>query len=155
MTDLALSLHELPPSAVSAILDVLQTVYEPGVPALAVLIFDREGVVSMGEITVSDTETQLVAKVTALDSEGHETTFDAAPTWESSDDSVATCRPDADGYTCAFDIGAPGSAAITCTGIEDSSGEDVSIISSGLINVTAGDAVVGSIDFAITAPETP
>jgi hypothetical protein len=103
----------------------------------------------MGEITVSDTEANLTAKVTALDAEGHETTFDATPTWQSSDDSVASVTPSADGYTASFEIGAPGSAVITVTGIENSSGEDVEIVSTGLINVTAGDAVVGSVEFAL------
>lgn len=105
----------------------------------------------MGEVTVKDTETALVAMVTALDSEGHETTFDEIPTWSSSDESVAVCRPTSDGYNCEFDIGAPGSAVITVTGVETGSGERVEIVSTGLINVTAGDAVVGSVEFSVAA----
>ena len=103
----------------------------------------------MGEITVKDTETQLTARVTALDSEGHETTFDDTPTWSSSDESVASVHAVEDGYTATFDIGGPGSAVITVTGIENSSGEPVEIVSTGLINVMAGDAVVGSVEFEL------
>jgi hypothetical protein len=152
VSDLALSLHELPAQTVSDILDILQRAYATDPAAVGVIVFNLKGA-TVGEITVNDTETALVARVTALDSEGHETTFDETPTWESSDDSVVTCRPSTDGYVCEFDIGAPGSAVITCTGIENSSGEDVDIISTGLINVTAGDAVVGSIEFDIAQPE--
>lgn len=150
MTDLALSIKDLPPSAASEIFETLQRACGPGQAALGVLIFKLKGSI-MGEITVRDDEANLTAKVTALDAEGHETTFDAAPTWQSSDDSVASVTPSADGYEATFAIGDPGSAVITVTGIENSSGEDVEIVSTGLINVTAGDAVVGSVEF--TLPE--
>jgi hypothetical protein len=149
VTDLALSIHDLPPSVASDIFAVLANAYASGA-VLGVVIFKLEGA-TMGEITVRDDEASLTAKVTALDAEGHETTFDAAPTWQSSDDSVATVTPSGDGYEATFDIGAPGSAVITVTGIENSSGEDVEIVSTGLINVTAGDAVVGSVEFAVPA----
>jgi hypothetical protein len=152
VSGLTLALHDLAPSTVSEVLDVLQAAYEPGDPVLGVVTFNLRGAATMGEVTVKDDELNLTARVTALDSEGHETTFDQAPTWQSSDDSVATCRPSEDGYSCAFDIGAPGSAAITCTGIEDSSGEPIEIVSTGLINVTAGDAAVGSIEFSTEPP---
>jgi hypothetical protein len=148
VTDLALSLHDLPASVVSEILSILQKNTRA---CAAVIVFTR-GEVTVGEITVPDTEANLHAKVTALDSEGHETTFDATPTWESSDDTVAKVSASADGYTATFEIGAPGSAIITVTGIENSSGTDVEIVSTGLINVTGGDAVVGSVEFAVEAP---
>jgi hypothetical protein len=148
VTDLALSLRDLPTWAVSEILNVLEAVYAPPYAAAGVVLFNLKGA-TVGEITVKDDEANLTAKVTALDAEGHETTFDATPTWESSDESVASVTPDADGYSATFQIGSPGSAVITVTGIENSSGEDVEIISTGLINVTAGDAVVGSVEFAV------
>jgi hypothetical protein len=148
MTDLALSIHDLPAAAASEIFAVLQNAYAPNEAALGIVLFKLKGT-TMGEITVSDTEAGLTAKVTALDAEGHETTFDAPPTWQSSDDTVATVTPGADGYSASFSIGAPGSAVITVTGIENSSGEDVEIVSTGLINVTAGDAVVGSVEFEV------
>jgi hypothetical protein len=153
-TDLTLSLHDLPQQTAAEIFDALARAHATGTAAHAVVIFNRTGATTMGEVTVRDDETGLSATVTALDAEGHETTFDETPTWQSSDDSVATCSPSADGYSCTFDIGAPGSAVITVTGVENSSGEDVQIISTGLINVTAGDAVVGSIDFEV-APTEP
>jgi hypothetical protein len=152
VAELALRLDGLAPSTVSDVLDVLQDAYAPGEPAVGVVTFNAGGATTMGEVTVKDDEQNLTARVTALDAEGHETTFDAAPTWESSDDSVASCQPSEDGYTCGFVIGTPGSAAITCTGIEDSTGEAVEIVSTGLINVTAGDAAVGSIEFSTEPP---
>jgi hypothetical protein len=151
MTDLALSLRDLPPKLVGDLLALLEGAYAPGDAIGGVVLFTYPRGVRMGEITVSDTEANLTAKVTALDAEGHETTFDATPTWESSDDAVAHVEPSADGYSATFAIGQPGSAIITVTGIENSSGEDVEIVSTGLINVTAGDAVVGSIEFAVGA----
>jgi len=153
MSGITLALGDLPDSVVAEILALLESVYlTSGDAELGVLLFRLEGVTAMGEITVKDDETTLTAKVTALDAEGHETSFDETPTWESSDDSVATCSPDEDGYSCAFTIGAPGSAVITVTGIESSSGERVEIKSVGTITVTSGDAVVGSVEFETGTP---
>ena len=156
MNDLVLSLNDLPQNVINDVLEALQQpVTSAGPAAVGVITFHVMGLkgIAMGEITVSDTEANLTAKVTALDSEGHETTFDETPTWESSDTSVASVTPSADGYSANFSIGAPGSAVITVTGIENSSGENVEIVSTGLINVTAGDAVVGSVEFEVS--ETP
>jgi hypothetical protein len=148
MTDLALSLKDLPSWAVSDILGILINATEPSEAEVGVIVFKlKEGTV--GEITVKADEANLSAKVTALDSEGHETTFDEAPTWESSDEAVATVTPSPDGYSATFGIGAPGSAVVTVRGVENSSGENVEIVSTGLINVTAGDAVVGSVEFEL------
>ena len=148
MADLALSLNDLPTHTTRAILEALLAALAPADAAVIMFSTDTGGVV-MGEITVKADEMNLKAKVTALDSEGHETTFDEIPTWESSDTSVATCNPDPDGYSCAFSVGAPGSAVITVTGIENSSGTPVEIISVGTITVTSGDAVVGSVEFTV------
>ena len=105
----------------------------------------------MGEITVKADEGNLTATVTALDAEGNQTTFDETPTWASNDEGVAQVTPSEDGYSATFTIGEPGVAAITVTGIETGSGEPVEIVSTGLITVTAGDAVVGSVEFAVGA----
>ena len=146
---LSIQLYDLPRATVGAILGLLQDAYAAHNAAAAVVIFDLQGGKAVGEITVKDTEAALTATVTALDAEGHETTFDGVPTWASSDEAVASVRPSDDGYSAEFDIGDPGSAVITVTGIENSTGEDVEIVSTGLINVTAGDAVVGSVDFSV------
>jgi len=135
---------------VADVLDVLALHYAGGGPPVAgAVLFRLKGASTVGEITVKDDEGNLSATVTALDAEGHETTFDEPPTWESSDDSVATCQPSEDGYGCTFTIGSPGSAVITATGVETGSGERVEIKSTGLINVTAGDAAVGSVEFSV------
>lgn len=149
--DLALTFKNLPPKTFSDIIEVLQEAYAVGGASVAVLLFNLKGEV-VGEITVSDTETNLSATVTALDAEGHETTFDDVPTWESSDEGVAVVHPSEDGYSATFDIGGPGSAVITVTGVENSSGENVDIVSVGTITVTPGDATVGSVEFSTGAP---
>jgi hypothetical protein len=105
----------------------------------------------MDEITVPDDETNLTAKVTALDAEGHETTFDAAPTWRSSDDTVAVVVPGPDGYTATFEVGAPGTATITVT----AASVPVEIVSTGQITVVAGPAVSASVDFNVPVLPVP
>lgn len=149
MTELSIPLETLPKWAASEILDVLQRILGPGPAVGGAVVFTNTKGAAVGEITVKDTEANLSARVTPLDAEGHETTFDATPTWESSDEDVVRPVASDDGYSATFEVGAPGSAVVTVRGVENSSGEDVEIVSTGLVNVTAGDAVVGSIDFTV------
>jgi len=108
----------------------------------------------VGEITVRPGEANLSAKVTALDADGNPTTFDAVPTWESSDESVARPNVSEDGYSATFEVGEPGAAAITVTGVESTADPDnpTNIVMTGLITVAAADAVSGSVEFATDAP---
>jgi len=150
VADLTLALRDLPQATLDAVLDVLQS-SGPGAAVVGVVIYRLTEGSSMGEITVKADEGNLTATVTALDAEGNQTTFDETPTWASNDEGVAQVTPSEDGYSATFTIGEPGVAAITVTGIETGSGEPVEIVSTGLITVTAGDAVVGSVEFAVGA----
>lgn len=122
----------------------------PGPPCGGVLIFNTKGRCNMGEITVRDDETTLHAAITLLDSEGQPTTADDVPTWEVGDDSVLTVHPSDDGLSATFDVGGPGASSVTVTTNEthDGTGDPTPIVLTGLVTVTAGDTISGSVDFA-------
>jgi len=123
----------------------------PGHTAFGVLLYHTNERNTMGEITVKDDETTLHASITLLDAEGHPTSADSPPSWASSDDTVVTAHAADDGLSATFDVGAPGSAVVTVTAIEthDGTGDPTSIEFTGLVNVVAGDAVTGSVEFAV------
>lgn len=53
------------------------------------------------------------------DSRGRDATVDGAPTWQSSDDTVLSVVPAADGMSAVISTGAPGSARVTATADAD------------------------------------
>lgn len=104
----------------------------------------------MGEITVQDTETGLRSFHKFFDSEESETTSKTTPTVETSDPEVVLPTVSEDGTSATYVVGHPGSAVVTVTGTGvNDAGEDVPLVSTGLVNVTAGPAVVGSVEFDI------
>lgn len=131
--------------AAEVLCEWLQTLF-PGPPVGVVFLFTVNERTTMGEITVPDDETTLRSTITALDAEGHPTTFDTVPTYESSDESVATVTASEDGLTATYEIGAPGDAIITVhTGITDP--DDNEVVGKGTIHVTPGGVAVLSVDF--------
>lgn len=120
----------------------------PGPPIGAVIIFSRKGEVQMGEIIVKDDETTLRSSLTLLDAEGHPTTPEGTPTYESSDESVAVVTPSEDGLTATYEVGAPGDAVITVTGLGTNNAGD-EIVGKGTIHVTAGDVETVSVEFEV------
>lgn len=99
----------------------------------------------MGEITVPDDAQPLNATVTFLDSEGSPTTADSAPTWSSSDESVATVQASDDGMSATVSIGSPGAAIISASTTND---DGSTATAEGTITVQPGDAVIGSVEFS-------
>jgi uncharacterized protein YjdB len=108
----------------------------------------------MGEITVPDTQAEpLHAAVSFVDAHGHPTTADDVPQWTSSDESVATVAAGEDGLSADVTIaGTPGSAVVTVNSTND---DGSTVTATGLVNVSAGDAAVGSVDFTEGSTETP
>ena len=140
---------------------VLRTVSErleeaaPGPPATVIAgwqqpITDRTEV-DMGEISVSNEDTTaLTGEVSFKDAKGKATSADDVPQWTSSDDAVATVLASEDGLTANITIhGEPGSSVISVHSVND----DGSVVdATGLVNVAAGDAVIGSVEFKDATP---
>ena len=127
--------------------EITVTPPEPG----GVIIFITEKDVHMGEIVVVDSETTLRATISLTDSEGHATKSDDVPVWKVGDDSVLTVTPSQDGMSATFTVGAPGVSSVTVTTQEThgGQGDPTPVVLSGVVTVTAGDTVTGSVDFAV------
>jgi hypothetical protein len=121
-----------------------------------VITFTTEREAHMGEITVDASEAHLSATVTFQDAEGNPTTPDETPVWEVGDESVLACTPTDDGMGATFVVGAPGVSSVSVSTVETHGGEGdpTPILLTGLVTVTAGDTVTGSVDFttAYVAP---
>lgn len=121
----------------------------PGQAAFACpVIFEHEGVMQMGEITVKDDSAPLGATVTFLDAKGAETQPDETPQWSSSDETVAAVTADDDGMAASVTVGTPGAAVITVT-TTDADGTEVT--SQGTVTVQPGEAVIGDVEFQAPA----
>jgi hypothetical protein len=129
----------------------------PGTPASVSAGWEipmtQGGLLDMGEITVKDTSEPLTARVTFRDAEGYETAPESTPDWSSSDTAVADITPGEDGLSASIAIGGPGSAVVQVEVADTEGGEP--LLASGLINVTAGDAVIGDVSFEAPAAEVP
>ena len=125
------------------------TIYPPtGAAVSGAITFTTEKGSHMGEIVIHADEQNLSATVTYQDSEGNPTTPDTTPVWVVADETVATCTPTEDGLQAAFDILAQGVTSVSVTATEThDDGQFTDIVLTGLITVTAADAVTGSIDF--------
>jgi hypothetical protein len=125
----------------------------PGPPVLAIPILFRtdDKEITMGDITLLDSDAPATGTAKFLDAKGFETTADDVPTWSSSDESVASVSASEDGLTGTVTPGAPGAAIITVSTVEANTGQAVT--AQGTVTVQAGDAVIGSVDF--TPGESP
>jgi hypothetical protein len=122
---------------------------EPGPAKVAFILFQTtKGNLAMGEITVVDTEPNLVGTIGWVDAEGNATTVESAEV-TSSDEAVAVATLDADNATVTFEVGAPGVTLIEAIGT-NADGTQTSPVQ-GTITVQPGDAAIGSIEFS-TAP---
>lgn len=122
----------------------------PG-PARAIIVVYLHGrEPQVGEITVSDEVGTLSATVTFLDAKGATTSPDGVPSWSSSDDTIASVVAAADGLSAVVTVGTVGAAAIEVVSQEtdNETGDPYELRGSGLVNVTAGDAVVASVEFS-------
>ncbi len=109
----------------------------PGPIAGIRLVFNVKGVAMGDSITVPDDETTLRSSATPVDTEGHPTTTDTPPTYESSDETVLTITAADDGLSATYDVGAPGDAIITVhSGIFDADNNE--IVGKGFVHVTPG-----------------
>lgn len=104
----------------------------------------------MGEITISDEVGTLNATVSFLDAKGAAATPDGIPAWSSSDDTIASVVAAEDGLSAVVTVGTVGAAAIEVVSQEtdNETGDPYELRGSGLVNVTAGDAVVASVEFS-------
>jgi hypothetical protein len=127
---------------------------EPGAAPTGVITFTTEKGTAMGEITVDAGETTLAATVSFFDAEGNPTVPDTEPVWAVADPSVLTVTPAPDGMSATFAVGAPGVSSVTVSTTETHGGvgTPTDLILTGLVTVTAGDTVAGSIDFTVTPP---
>ena len=122
----------------------------PGPARAALIVFVHGRSIEVGEITVSDEVGTLNATVSFLDAKGAAAVPDGVPTWSSSDDAVASVEAASDGLSAVVTVGAPGAAAIEVVSEEtdNETGDAYELRGSGLVNVTAGDAVVASVEFS-------
>lgn len=122
----------------------------PGLPRAAFIVFIHEGSLEVAEITVSDEVGTLNATVSFMDAKGFATVPDGVPAWTSSDENVATVAAAADGLSAVVTIGLPGSSVIEVVSQEtdNETGDPYELRGTGLVNVTAGDAVVASVEFS-------
>jgi hypothetical protein len=114
------------------------------------LLFINKKEIKVAEITVSDEVGTLNASVAYTDAKGAAVNPDGVPVWSSSDDAIASVTASSDGLSAVVTIGTPGSAAITVVSQEtdNETGDAYELSAAGLVNVTAGDAVVGSVEFS-------
>lgn len=132
-----------------------QAVAGPAVFGLPI-IFDLEGVPYMSEVRVKDTQEPFGAHAKFVDSKGNETVPDTTPTWDSSNEDVATIETSDDGLTATVTVvGATGEAVIgvETTETHDGEGDPTVIRAVGTVIVEAGDTTTGSIEFDV--PATP
>jgi hypothetical protein len=131
---------------------------EPGPPvAIFPPLFEKEGVFSMGQITVKDSDGTFTAALALVDAKGSPTEPNDVPQWVVADETVATVAVDADGKTATFTPGSPGAAEAATTQVTVTSvdADGTAITAIGSITVTAGAAVLGDVTFAAPAPVPP
>ena len=88
------------------------------------------------------TEQKVTATLNPTTGAGNPATLDGTPTWTSSDESVATCVPSADGLSCEIVSGsAPGTCTVTVTADADLDATEVREISDTIaVNIVAAEA---------------
>ncbi len=89
----------------------------------------------------------LPAAVAYFDAKGKPALVEGAPVWASSNESVATVLPAADGMSAVVTPVDIGSTDITVTADADLGTGVVNIISTGTVEVVAGTAVTGVVTF--------
>lgn len=87
------------------------------------------------------------ATVSYQDAKGNAASVEGAPVWASANESVATVLPAADGLSAVISPVGLGSTDITVTADADLGAGVVNIISTGTVEVVAGQAVTGVIEF--------
>jgi hypothetical protein len=113
------------------------------------IVSGKQMEVEMGEVSVEVGAAPQTATVQFMDAAGNVTTPDEVPSWTSSDEAVATIAASEDGLTAEVTFGSPGSAIIECASTEtDDAGTETEVRATGLVNVAAGDAVVGEVTFS-------
>lgn len=123
----------------------------PGPPVAAsppLFITSKE--TKMGQITVKDSDPAFTGTVTFLDAKGSPTEPDDVPTWTSDDETVVTVEASEDGKSATLTPGSPGTANAASAQVTVSSTDtDGTIVTAvGVVTVTAGEAVVGDVEFA-------
>lgn len=124
----------------------------PGPPAVALILFHTpQGEIAMSDITVQDDSAPVAGTLKLYDAKGNETPADDVPRWTSSDESIATVAPSADGLTVEVTVvGKTGAALITGFTTEADSGAEIQVIGTVTV-VPDSTAVRGEVAFAPTA----
>lgn len=122
----------------------------PGPPRVAVILFRQGRELTVGEKIVSDEVASVPATASFFDAKGASAMPDGIPAWTSSDESVAMVSASEDGLSADIAVGLPGFANIEVRSQEtdNETGEPYELVAQGTLTVTAGDAVIGSVDFA-------
>jgi hypothetical protein len=123
----------------------------PGAARVAApVLFFGKGGISMGAITVKDTDAPFGATVTFLDAKGAPTSPNDVPQWSSDNDAAASVVAAADGLSAEVSPGTPGAAVIT---VSTTDADGTVVTSQGTVTVQSGAAVIGDVEF--TAPAAP
>lgn len=120
----------------------------PGPPVAGLLLFlDPKGRLAVAETIVSADAGTVEAHVRFLDAHGNETTPDTTPTWESSDETVATVETSGDALDATVTVlGRAGATVVGVETTESNTGE--TIRAEGTLTVQAsGTTVSGEVTF--------
>lgn len=125
----------------------------PGPPYAGFLLFhDTKGRLTVAETIVGADQGTVTARVRFLDAHGNETAPDDTPAWSSSDESVATVEPGADGLTATVTVtGKAGASVVGVETVEANTGD--TIRAEGTLTVQASDTTVsGEVNFDTATP---
>lgn len=94
-------------------------------------------------LTLTDTQQCTLGPIAAVDGRGNPAPIDGVPTWVSSDPTILTVEPSADGLSALVkSVGPLGNAQVTVTADADMGAGTVSITGLQDVTVIAGQAVV-------------
>lgn len=102
-----------------------------------------------GDFTMQLPDDQTVsADVSYVDAKGNAATVEGAPVWASDNEAVATVTASADGFSATVTpVGPLGTAQISVTADADLGAGVVEVVALGTVEVVAGQAVAGVINF--------
>lgn len=108
-----------------------------------VFTVDLEGQITEGATNINMTNSQkATATITPVDKPGNPAPIDGVPIWASSDETIVTVEPAADGLSAVVKaVGPLGTAKVSVTGDADLSGEVKPIFGTLDVEITQGMAV--------------
>ena len=126
----------------------------PGEAVAGAVFFHTDEGVTVGAITVKDTDPDFTGTVSFVDAKGDPTSPDAGmvPNWSVDNTDAVTVTAAGDGMSATFTPGNPGAAVVTVT-LQDADGTTVT--STGTITVEPGEAVLGDVEFSPGAAAAP